>query len=84
MPRTSPHVHLIDASVYIFRAYYSLPPLEAPDGTMVTLHNKEGGSQSDLRRTYGMSNEGLAGLQGKPIEGEWKLVGLDILEEKRL
>ena len=25
--------HLIDAHVYIFRAYYSLPPMEAPDGT---------------------------------------------------
>ena len=35
MPRTSPRVHLIDGSVYIFRAYYSLPPLPAPDGTPV-------------------------------------------------
>ncbi len=29
----SPQVHLIDASVYIFRAYYSLPSMTAPDGT---------------------------------------------------
>ena len=28
-----PLVHLIDASVYIFRAYYSLPEMHAPDGT---------------------------------------------------
>ncbi len=28
-----PVVHLIDGSVYIFRAYYSLPSMEAPDGT---------------------------------------------------
>ena len=35
MPRSSPRVHLIDGSVYIFRAYYSLPPLPAPDGTPV-------------------------------------------------
>jgi len=28
-----PLVHLIDGSVYIFRAYYSLPPMSAPDGT---------------------------------------------------
>ena len=35
MLRPSPHVHLIDASVYIFRAYYSLPSLSAPDGTPV-------------------------------------------------
>ena len=28
-----PTVHLIDASVYIFRAYYSMPGLTAPNGT---------------------------------------------------
>jgi 5'-3' exonuclease len=28
-----PIVHLIDASVYVFRAYHSLPPMHAPDGT---------------------------------------------------
>jgi DNA polymerase-1 len=28
-----PLAHLIDGSVYIFRAYYSLPPMSAPDGT---------------------------------------------------
>jgi len=28
-----PLVHLIDGSVYIFRAYYSMPPMSAPDGT---------------------------------------------------
>ena len=28
-----PVVHLIDGSVYVFRAYYSMPPMEAPDGT---------------------------------------------------
>ena len=27
-----PVVHLIDGSVYVFRAYYSLPPMQAPDG----------------------------------------------------
>jgi 5'-3' exonuclease len=26
-------VHLIDAPVYVFRAYYSMPPMSAPDGT---------------------------------------------------
>jgi 5'-3' exonuclease len=31
--RRRPLVHLIDGSVYIFRAYYSLPPMPAPDGT---------------------------------------------------
>jgi len=25
-------VHLIDGSIYIFRAYYSMPPMNAPDG----------------------------------------------------
>jgi DNA polymerase-1 len=28
-----PLVHLIDAPVYVFRAYHSLPPMAAPDGT---------------------------------------------------
>lgn len=28
-----PLVHLFDGHVYIFRAYYSLPPMETPDGT---------------------------------------------------
>jgi 5'-3' exonuclease len=31
--RAAPLVHLIDGSVYVFRAYYSLPPMAAPDGT---------------------------------------------------
>ncbi|MDX1649433.1 MAG: 5'-3' exonuclease H3TH domain-containing protein [Myxococcota bacterium] len=26
-------VHLVDAHLYVFRAYHSLPPMEAPDGT---------------------------------------------------
>jgi len=30
---TAPVVHLIDAHVYIFRAWFSLPPMSAPDGT---------------------------------------------------
>ncbi len=29
----SPEVHLIDGYVYVFRAYYSLPEMTAPDGT---------------------------------------------------
>jgi 5'-3' exonuclease len=28
-----PVVHLIDGPVYVFRAYYSLPPMPSPDGT---------------------------------------------------
>jgi len=28
-----PLVHLIDGPVYVFRAYYSMPPMNAPDGT---------------------------------------------------
>ena len=30
---SAPLVHLIDAHVYIFRAWFSLPPMSAPDGT---------------------------------------------------
>lgn len=31
--KESPLVHLFDGHVYIFRAYYSLPPMKASDGT---------------------------------------------------
>lgn len=31
----APTVHLFDAHVYVFRAYHSMPALEAPDGTPV-------------------------------------------------
>lgn len=30
---SEPVVHLVDASVYVFRAYHALPPMRAPDGT---------------------------------------------------
>jgi len=30
--RAAPLVHLIDGSVYVFRAYHALPPMAAPDG----------------------------------------------------
>jgi DNA polymerase-1 len=33
LARKRPLAHLIDGSVYIFRAYYSMPSMHAPDGT---------------------------------------------------
>ena len=33
MARAAPLAHLIDGPVYVFRAYYALPPMAAPDGT---------------------------------------------------
>ncbi|HEY8152829.1 MAG TPA: 5'-3' exonuclease H3TH domain-containing protein [Myxococcota bacterium] len=33
MASRAPVVHLIDGPVYVFRAYHSLPPMRAPDGT---------------------------------------------------
>lgn len=32
---TRPVVHLVDSHVYVFRAYYAMPPMLAPDGTPV-------------------------------------------------
>lgn len=32
MARARPRVDLVDGSVYIFRAYHALPPMQAPDG----------------------------------------------------
>lgn len=34
-PPGTPVVHLVDAYVYVFRSYYSMPPMQAPDGTPV-------------------------------------------------
>jgi DNA polymerase-1 len=31
--QAGPLIHLFDGHVYIFRAYYSMPPMETPDGT---------------------------------------------------
>ncbi len=48
--------------------------LVAPDGTAVTLHNHEDGSDVNLHRTWSSRDFApLAGLVGKPAQGAWRL-----------
>ena len=48
--------------------------LIAPSGQSVTLHDRAGGSKSDLRRTFDKDSlPGLETLVGEPIQGEWTL-----------
>jgi len=49
-----PQVHLIDGHVYLFRAYYALPEMTAPDGT-------------PIGATYGFANTLLKYLSGRAI-----------------
>jgi DNA polymerase-1 len=49
-----PIVHLIDASVYLFRAYHALPPMHAPDGT-------------PTHAAYGFTNTLLRYLREAPV-----------------
>ncbi len=50
--------------------------LISPHGTVVRLHNREGGTQDDLRGTYPTTltpTESLSVLVGEPLSGTWKL-----------
>ena len=52
--------------------------LIAPDGTAVTLHNHRGGSTDNIRRVYTVSQlPALAALEGKQIQGIWRLRVVD-------
>ena len=53
--------------------------LSAPSGTTVTLHDRSGGSQDNLIRTYDVA--GLAALQafnGEEVQGRWTLSVADL------
>jgi subtilisin family serine protease/subtilisin-like proprotein convertase family protein len=52
--------------------------LIAPDGSAVNLHDHQGGSSDNLRRTYSAANlPALRGLVDKPVEGRWTLRVVD-------
>lgn len=52
--------------------------LLAPDGTAVTLHNHQGGSADDLQRVYAVADvPELAALEGKNVQGTWRLRVVD-------
>jgi len=53
--------------------------LTAPSGTTVVLHERNGGSTNDLKKTFDSSNTpGLAALQGQNIPGNWTLFVQDL------
>ena len=48
--------------------------LEAPSGAAATLHDREGRSRDDLRRTYSAdTTDAMATLAGQSIQGPWTL-----------
>jgi 5'-3' exonuclease len=47
---SAPVVHLVDAYVYVFRSYFSMPPMHAPDGTPVQAAH---GFAATLLRMFG-------------------------------
>jgi extracellular elastinolytic metalloproteinase len=52
--------------------------LRAPDGRVVTLHDRAGGSADDLRATWESGPESpLAELIGMPVQGTWALLVAD-------
>ncbi len=53
--------------------------LVTPSGRRAVIHNRTGGSQSDLRATCDVASApALAGLLGEPIQGNWALQVLDL------
>jgi DNA polymerase-1 len=55
-----PLVHLIDAPVYVFRAYHSLPPMAAPDGTPTQAAYGFAGSLIKYLADFGPTHAALA------------------------
>jgi M6 family metalloprotease-like protein len=48
--------------------------LRSPAGTVIMLHDKEGGSADDIVKTYtAATTPELASLVGEPISGDWQL-----------
>jgi M6 family metalloprotease-like protein len=61
--------------------------LVSPQGTAVTLHNREGGSADNILRTYTeATTPSLAQLRGQPLAGDWRLeiAGLEGLNVGKL
>lgn len=48
--------------------------LTAPSGASLVLHNRNGGSANDIKRTFDLtSTPGLSALVGQSIQGDWTL-----------
>lgn len=53
--------------------------LLSPAGTQVVLHNRSGGSQDNILRTFRFADTpALQTLRGQPLQGVWKLRVADL------
>jgi subtilisin-like proprotein convertase family protein len=75
---------LVDIGVTVDIDHTSIGQLKVlvihPDGTEIILHNRTGGNDDDLSRTWGMGGNthgGLASLSDKPINGSWTVKVID-------
>jgi subtilisin-like proprotein convertase family protein len=58
--------------------------LIAPSGRQVVLHDRNGGSADNIRRSYdAASTSGLSALAGEPIQGDWVLWVQDLAPADR-
>lgn len=51
--------------------------LVAPDRTSIKLHNNEGRSADDIKRTFTLDDAGMRALEGKEVNGRWRLRIID-------
>lgn len=72
---------VLEASVDISHTYRGdlVVELIAPGGERVTLHDREGGRQDDLRAMWSSeTDERLGALVGRPVAGAWQLHVADV------
>ena len=78
---TSGEIKNVEVTVDIIHTWIGdlIVKLEAPDGTMITLHDREGQNGDDIEKTYDeTSNQSLNDLHGKSMRGSWKLHVADL------
>lgn len=66
----------IDVSLDIEHGYIGdlRVTLVTPQGATAVMHDRNGGNQQDLVRTWSsVDNPGLAALRGSPVNGDWRL-----------
>lgn len=75
---------ILEANVYVSITHPYIGDLSVklvhPDGTVVVLHDQTGGETHDIDQTFGRQGipvPGLTGLNGKPMQGDWKLLVQD-------
>jgi subtilisin-like proprotein convertase family protein len=72
----------IEVGIDLTHTYISdlIVNLVSPAGTVITLHNKVGGSADNIIKTYNLSNTlALVPLKGQSFQGSWKLRVSDVV-----